>query len=170
MEISENIFVDMFKTFVDAFSGQIMILSGLYILVFLVVLLDLWAGIRKAKQRGEFRSSYGLRKTVEKLARYFNMMLVLTVIDAMQMLAVGHLNPQVSFSFPTFPFLTIIGAIFVGIIEFKSIYEKNSDKEKGKCQDAVKLFKQVAKNKEAREIISNVAEYLKTEDKNNIDG
>lgn len=160
----------MFRTFADAFSGQLMILAGLYTLIFIVVLLDLWSGVRKARQRGEYRSSYGLRKTVEKLARYFNMMLVLTVIDAMQMLAVSHLNPQVSFSFPIVPFLTIIGAIFVGIIELKSIYEKNEDKDKGKYQDAAKLVKQIGNNKEAKEIIASVVEYLKTDNKNKDNG
>ena len=153
--------VDMLEAFTQAFSGQLMILAGLYTMIFIVVLLDLWSGIRKARQRGEYRSSYGLRKTVEKLAKYFNMMLVLSVIDAMQMLAVYDLNLQISFRIPIFPILTVAGAIFVGIIELKSIYEKADQKDKGKYQDAARLVKEFASNKEARSIINSIAEYLK---------
>ena len=153
--------VDMLEALTQAFSGQLMMLAGLYTMIFIVVLLDLWSGIRKARQRGEYRSSYGLRKTVEKLAKYFNMMLVLSVIDAMQMLAVYDLNPQISFRIPIFPILTVAGAIFVGIIELKSIYEKADQKDKGKYQDAARLVKEFASNKEARSIINSIAEYLK---------
>lgn len=151
----------MFTKLTEAFSGQLLTLVCIYILVLLVVFLDLWSGIRKAKKRKEFRSSYGLRKTVEKLAGYFNLLLVLTVIDAMQMLAVYHLNPQIAFNIPIIPVITFIGAIFIGIIECKSIYEKADDKDKGKYQDAAKLAGEIMKDQNAQAILSSLLEYLK---------
>lgn len=56
---------------INELSGQITLIVVLYITVILVVMLDLWSGLRKAKQLGQYRSSYGLRKTVDKLASYF---------------------------------------------------------------------------------------------------
>lgn len=57
------------------------IVFGLYMLVFMVVGADLWSGVRKAKRRGEVRSSYGFKRTVDKLARYYNLLIALTVVD-----------------------------------------------------------------------------------------
>ena len=44
------------------------IVFGLYMLVFFAAMADLCSGIRKAKLRGEVRSSYGFKRTVDKLA------------------------------------------------------------------------------------------------------
>lgn len=92
------------ENFLQIFGPQLMIIACIYALVLFVVFLDLWAGIRKAKQRGEYRSSYGLRKTVDKISRYFNMLLVITVIDTVQMLAISQLNPQTDHTLPILPF------------------------------------------------------------------
>lgn len=119
---------------------------------------------------GEFRSSYGLRQTTDKMGRYFNMMLVLTVIDAMQMMAIHHVNPQISFDIPLLPLLTILGAIFVGIIELKSVYEKADDKDKGRYRDAARLVKKLMSNPEARSAVERTLDYLKTENEKNSDG
>ena len=152
----------MMMEFTKTFGGQLIVLALIYTLVLILIFLDLWAGIRKARQRGEFRTSYGLRKTVEKTAGYFNMLLVLTVIDAMQMLAVHHLNPQISFRIPLFPILTVAGAIFVGVIEFKSIYEKAADKDKGRYQQAAKTLYKALSDKNTADTVSRIFEYLKT--------
>lgn len=142
---------------------QLVMLACIYALVLFVIFLDLWAGIRKARQRGEFRSSFGLRKTVEKVGKYFNMIFVITVIDGIQMLAITQLNAQVTHQLPVIPFLTFIGAIFVGFIELKSIYEKAGDKEKAKINEAAKLAGQIMADRSTQEIAAKVIEYLKTE-------
>lgn len=142
---------------------QLIMLALIYSLVLLVIFLDLWAGCRKAKQRGEYRSSFGYRKTVEKVCKYFNMMFVITAIDGVQMLAVCQLNEQTAYNLPLIPLFTFIGAIFVGFIELKSIYEKSEDKEKAKINDAAKLAGQILKNRDTQEIVGAVVEYMKTE-------
>lgn len=95
--------------FLELIGPQLLIVACLYALILFVVFLDLLAGIRKAKQRGEYRSSYGLRKTVDKICRYYNMVLVITAIDIVQMLAVVELNPQTSHTLPVLPFFTFLG-------------------------------------------------------------
>ena len=65
---------------------------GIYLMVLLAIMTDLWSGVRKAKKNGIARSSYGFKRTIDKIARYYNVMLALTVIDAMQMACFWYLE------------------------------------------------------------------------------
>lgn len=121
------------------------ILFTIYVLVLVAILADLWSGVRKAKKKGIARTSYGFRRTVEKLARYYNALLSLTVIDAMQMAAIWYLECYYGYKIPMLPIVTLIGAIGIAAIEVKSIYEKAEDKiqyEKlGKMAESIILTK-----------------------------
>lgn len=134
------------------FSTQITILAIVYILVFFVVMLDLISGMMKAKRRGKLRSSYAMRKTVDKLVRYFSMLLVITAIDAVQMLAVSQWDLATGHQIPCLPFLTFLAAMFVGFVELKSIYENSDEKEQARIEDAADdLSKLLAKFPEVLE-------------------
>lgn len=70
--------------------------------------------------------SNGYKRTVDKIARYYNMLLVVSIMDALLIVSQAH-----SFcSLPCLPYLTIIGALFLCFIELKSIFEKAADKTK----------------------------------------
>lgn len=143
------------------------LLSSEYVLVLLAVLADLVSGCRKAKKRGELRSSYGFRKTVDKLGRYYLPLFALTVVDIMQMVAVWYLNTFHDFHIPLLPIMTLIGAIGIGIIEIKSILEKAEDKVK--FERVGVLAGDIVKNREdAAAIIKVLGEYLKSNDNDNI--
>lgn len=148
------------------FMPQIVIIALVYMIVLVTIFLDLAAGVRKAKQRGEYRSSTGLRKTVDKIGRYFNMLFAVTATDAIQMLAIVMLNHQTNSILPVLPFLTIVGALFACIIEIKSIYENNSAKEKAKVQETAKMLSEILKNKDNQEIFGAFVEYMKREKPN----
>lgn len=120
----------------EPFTTQLTCLSVVYILVFFVVCLDLISGLQKAKRRGKLRSSYAMRKTVDKLVRYFSMLLVITAIDAVQMLAISQWDLSTGHHIPVLPFLTFLAAMFVGFIELKSIYENSDEKEQARIEDA----------------------------------
>ena len=51
------------------------VLLFLWITVLGLIFSDLWAGVRKAKKAGVYRTSDGYKKTIDKMARYYNMML-----------------------------------------------------------------------------------------------
>ena len=51
------------------------ILFGIYILVLVMIMADLWSGIRKARSLGEVRTSYGYKRTVGKVAQYYNVLI-----------------------------------------------------------------------------------------------
>lgn len=137
-------------------------LFGIYIEVFIMILADLWSGTRKAKQRGEIRSSYMYKKTIDKIARYYNAMIALTVIDAMQMGGVWYLDGYYAWSIPIFPVVTLLGALGISLVELKSIYEKADEKVKGDYKEVIALAAEIAKHKtEPAEIAAAVAEYMK---------
>ena len=130
----------------EQFTTQITVLAIVYVLVFFVVCLDLISGLQKAKRRGKLRSSYAMRKTVDKLVRYFSMLLVITAIDTVQMLAIAQWDVSTGHNIPILPFLTFLAAMFVGFIELKSIYENSEEKEQARFEDAAEdLGKLLAK-------------------------
>lgn len=136
---------------------------GLYMLVLVAILADLWSGVRKAKRRGILRSSTGLRRTIEKIAKYYNTLLALTVIDAMQMGAVFYLDCYYSWKWPFFPFITLFGAIALALVEVKSIYEKAEDKVQ--IDNIVSVAGKVIKNrKDVQEVLTSIMKYLQSDD------
>ena len=141
-------------------------LFGIYIEVFIMILADLWSGVRKAKVRGEVRSSYMYKKTIDKIARYYNAMIALTVIDCMQMGGMWYLDGYYSWSVPIFPIVTLLGALGISLVELKSIYEKADEKVKGDYQDVALLVAEIAKHKaDPSEVAAAIIEYLNNKDK-----
>lgn len=139
------------------FKLQIVILAILYFIVLVFVALDLWSGIRKARKRGEYRSSRGLRRTVEKISKYYNMLLVISLIDCLLILAAWELNIQISTHIPMLPFCTFVASIFIGFIELKSIYEKNETKEKARINEAAQLIAKILRDSNAnKEMLTNI--------------
>ncbi len=65
------------------FCGAIMLFA--YIIILGLIFCDLQAGVRKAKKRGEYRTSDGFKRTIEKIAKYFNMTFALSLIDFFQL-------------------------------------------------------------------------------------
>lgn len=141
---------------ISAFVNQLVIVGVLYAITVLVVLLDLIAGVRKAKRAGSYRSSQGFRRTVDKLVKYFNLMLAMTCIDAIQMVACYTINMQSDKSIPLLTIFTVLGCIFIGFIELKSIYESNEDKDKAKFEETAKMLKTMLSDEKNKEILKDI--------------
>ena len=155
MEQMEKIIVTLWITF------------GIYMMVLLSILADLWSGVRKAKKNGVARSSYGFKRTIDKIARYYNVMLALTVIDAMQMCALWYLEKYYYYTWPIFPFITLLGAIGVCLVEIKSIYEKAEDK--ARLENVAHMAGKIITNRDdLSEIVKAVIEYLKSNEKDEV--
>lgn len=122
---------------------------------------DLWAGVRKAKQRNEKITSDGWKRTTAKIARYYNMLLALMVLDAMQIIGFWYLNTFHGWSAPLFPWIVFAGAIFVGAIEVRSIMEPATDKERKEMRQVAELAAEIARHKaEPEEVAKCLAKYL----------
>lgn len=136
---------------------------GIYLMVLLAILADLWSGVRKAKKNGIARSSYGFKRTIDKIARYYNVLLALTVVDAMQMGSLWYLEKYYEYNWPIFPIVTLVGSIGVCLIEIKSIYEKAEDKVR--IENVANMAGKIITNKDdISEIVKAVVEYLNKQD------
>ncbi|MGN1245098.1 MAG: hypothetical protein ACI4UN_00550 [Muribaculaceae bacterium] len=124
----------------------LLLMLGEYVMVLLAVIADLVSGLRKARARGEARRSKALRRTVDKLCRYYNALFALSVIDLMQMAAVAYLRLTGVAELPMLPAFTLLGAICIAIIEVKSIYEKASEKEQAEADEAARTLLRIIKD------------------------
>ena len=103
------------------------------LLVIMSSLVDLGWGIRASKACGNFKTtSYGLKKTVEKLVSYLSFFFLGVMIDA----CLGFFTP--------FPFACIIVAVAEILIETVSVYE-NRKRSKIGGEDPINVVKAVAK-------------------------
>lgn len=127
-----------------------------YFLVLAAAAADLASGLRKARRRGETTRSRALRRTVDKLARYYNVLIVLTVVDAMQITAAVFLRTVENYDVPTIPIFTLIGSLGMAFIEVKSIFEKGDDKEKQQLAELVSLLETIADNDRLKRIIEKL--------------
>ena len=125
-----------------------------YLLVMIAVCCDLFCGAWRALKRGELRRSAAFRRTVDKLARYYNALFALSIVDAMQLFAIAYLRAVESLdSLPLFPLFTLIGAIGIALIELKSIFEKAEEKEQQQYRDAAEAIIKLLRN---HDVITNL--------------
>ena len=125
-----------------------------YVLVLAAVGADMASGI--SKSRGEETRSRSLRRTVDKLARYYNVLVVLTVVDAMQIAGAWFMRAVEGYAVPTVPLFTLLGSLGMAGIEVKSIFEKGGDKERTDLGALLDLLESAADNEKLTKIINNL--------------
>lgn len=151
-----SIFVDIFNTMFPQFA----ILIIVYIVVLIAIFLDLLSGIKKAKLNGEHTTSYGYRRTVNKIISYYLFLFGMTLIDVLQMLTICQINERCSCRIPLIPIITYLTGIFVVFIEIKSVYENHDKKMRNNLEngaktaaDGMRIILKLAKDKDFRELL-----------------
>lgn len=145
----------------------------LIVLLFFVVLLlftplmfiglDYWSGIRKAKKNGIPIYSDKMKRTVDKISRYYNAILAMMVVDFIQITGFVFLYMFNGWSAYTFPVFTLGSVLFIAAIEIKSIYEPADVKESREMREVTQLAKAIAEHRsDPKEIAEAIAEYLNT--------
>lgn len=125
------------------------IIGIMWVIVAIAMTADLISGWRKAKERNEARTSYGLRRTVTKFVLYYAMMLFAFMFDCIGMFFYDN------------PFVTLIAAGFLIFIEGKSILEKAHDKDKRKLNKSLEDLSIMLDHKD--DLIKGVAEIVKNQ-------
>ncbi|MBD8388206.1 phage holin family protein [Dysgonomonas sp. BGC7] len=123
------------------------IVAIMWLIVAIAIILDLASGWRKAKERNEARTSYGLRRTVTKTVLYYAMMLFAFMFDCIGM-----------FFYPQ-PYVTLIAAAFLIFIEGKSILEKAHEKDRYKLNENLKSFGHILENRD--DLLKGIADIVK---------
>lgn len=134
---------------------------GIMVVPLLLIFLDFWAGIRKARARKERIRSDKMKRTVQKVARYYNAILAMVLMDAVQIAGFVFLHIFNHWTLFTFPLFTLIAVLFIAAIEIKSICEPASEKERREVADVAELAKQIASHgTDATQLAHDIAEYL----------
>lgn len=131
-----------------------------YLLVLAAAIADMASGIRKAKRKGQATRSRALRRTIDKLLRYYNLLAILTIVDIMQIAATLYLRATEGYALPSIPLFTLTGSIGIALIEVKSIMENGSDKEKSDIAELADLLDGIAKSDRLNQLI-NILKSLK---------
>ena len=134
---------------------------GIMVVPLLLIFLDFWAGIRKARARKERIRSDKMKRTVQKVARYYNAILAMVLMDAVQIAGFVFLHIFNHWTLFTFPLFTLIAVLFIAAIEIKSICEPASEKERREVADVAELAKQIASHgTDATQLARDIADYL----------
>ena len=118
--------------------GGIMLL--MYIAILALILADLWAGVRKAKKRGEYRTSDGYKSTIDKIARYYNMTFAMSLIDVVQVAIIFFLYYFYEVDIWMIPWFTLFATGYVAWVEVHSIWEPADIKEQKQQKDYKKAL------------------------------
>ena len=151
----------------NQFVAILFIVAGLLFTPLIFIALDFWAGIRKAKKRGDVIRSDKMKRTMDKVSRYYNAILAMLVVDGIQMSAFVFMYLYFGWANAyTFPVFTMLATLFVAAVEIKSIYEPADAKEKQELKDVQALAVAIASHKDdVKEIAEAIAEYLKNDNK-----
>lgn len=152
-QLSEQLIVLLFVT------------VGLLITPLCFIALDYWSGIRKAKKRGVEIRSDKMKRTVDKVAKYYNAILAMVVLDCIQITAFLFLHIYNGWSAYTFPLFSMVAVLFVAAVEIKSIIEPADAKERRDLNEVTQLAKAIAEHRnEPKEIADAIINYLNTRD------
>ena len=140
------------------------VLMFLWITVLGFIFSDLWAGVRKAKKAGVYRTSDGYKKTIDKMARYYNMMLPLALMDTAVNGIVFYLHYFYHYDLVMLPWFSFVGAGYVAFVEIHSIMEAHDVKEKKSQQDFLVMVKALVGDRDPKSIIDVLQKLQKEKD------
>lgn len=138
-------------TIFDGVGNMILIAILAMLIVFVAMIVDLFSGLRKAKIRGEYRSSEALKRTFTKFITYEGGMIISIGIDLLI-----HLSRLVNLfgldAIYAVPVITCLVGVFLLVVEFISVREKADKKTKKQMNDAAKLLNEILQNDNLKEV------------------
>lgn len=120
----------------DALLLQLILVFVTWVIVLLSVVIDFYFGVQKSKQSGKkYIHSFGIRKSGNKLAQYFAVMLFMLFLDV--------INPLFIYTeLQALPLFSLAGCAVWVWTERKSVMEKFEDKVRHDFEDNAKdLFR-----------------------------
>lgn len=127
------------------------------IIVFFAMMIDLASGLYKAKQRGEIRSSWGLKRTLSKFIMYEGGMLIAFGVDTLMYFSKLFELFQLR-AITGVPVFTCLIGIFLLLVEFMSIREKSDLKTKKDFSEAGELIQKLFESKTFKDAIAKAVE------------
>lgn len=121
------------------------------LIVFFAMMIDLASGLRKAKIRGELRSSQALKRSITKFITYEGSMIIALGVD---MLIHMSKLPQMFGLDIVYgvPVITCLVGVFLLAVEFMSVREKADQKTKKEMSEAAALLAKMLENDNLKEV------------------
>lgn len=140
------------KTIFDGIGNMLIIALVAMIVVLMAMIVDLISGLRKAKVRGEYRSSEALKRTFTKFITYEGGMIIALCFDILIHMSrlVQLFGLDVIYGVPVISCL--VGA-FLCVVEFISVREKAEQKTKKQMDDAAKLLNIMLQNDNLKDVL-----------------
>lgn len=140
------------KTIFDGIGNMLIIDLVAMIVVLMAMIVDLISGLRKAKVRGEYRSSEALKRTFTKFITYEGGMIIALCFDILIHMSrlVQLFGLDVIYGVPVISCL--VGA-FLCVVEFISVREKAEQKTKKQMDDAAKLLNTMLQNDNLKDVL-----------------
>ena len=127
----------------EAIYNTLIIFTILYTIILLAVLIDLYFGVQRARRLNIVRTSFGFRRTINKLTTYFGLTIMLSLADIVT---------SIIFKFPYFTIITTLGVI---LVEAKSVLENIKNYNKNDTEKLQAAIMQILKNKD------NIQDFIK---------
>ena len=144
----------------------LLLVSIMYLAIFGLIAADLWAGVRKAKMRGEMRTSDAYKRTITKIAKYYNMAFALSLVDGTQSALIFYLNVCYGYVIPMIPIFTFLGTLYIGFVEIRSVTEPADVKERKQQEDFKRMLLNIINEKDNTEKLMTLMQSLVKKDKN----
>ena len=130
---------------------MLLIAVATMLVVFIAMMVDLASGLRKAKIRGELRSSQALKRTFTKFITYEGGMVIALCFDILiHMSRLPQLfGLEVIAGIPVI--MCLVGA-FLCVVEFISVREKADQKTRKQMSDAAELLNSLLANDNLKEM------------------
>lgn len=123
------------------------------IIVIVAMGVDLVSGWRKAKIRGEARTSYGLSRSLTKFLIYEGILLISCGIDTLMHFAWWQFTTE---SVYCIPLATILLAVVLCVVEGWSVMEKAEDKTRNRIDKALQTIVSAIGKEKAMEVIQDL--------------
>lgn len=154
----ENTLNSMFGTNVfNGLGGMVVVAVMAMLVVLFAMSVDLVSGIRKAKLRGELRTSTALKRTLTKFISYQGGMIIALGVDMLiHMSQLLHLfGLRAIYGVPV---VTCLVGVFLLVVEFISVREKYDAKTKKEMQEAANFIAKLVENDSMREALKAALE------------
>lgn len=135
-------------------TGYMLVIIVIACLIVLgAMIIDLGSGLYKAHQRNEFKSSWGLKRTLSKFIMYEGGMLIAAGVDLLiflsKLFVLFHLDV-----IQGVPIITCLVGIFLLIVEGMSVHEKADEKTKTEIARVAEISAKMVNKEELVEALT----------------
>lgn len=148
----------------NGIGNMIIIAIMAMLIVFFAMMIDLASGLRKAKIRGELRSSQALKRSITKFITYEGSMIIALGVDMLVHMSKLAQMFRLDIVYGV-PVITCLVGVFLLAVEFMSVREKADQKTKKEMSEAAALLAKMLENDNLKEVFRVALEQQNTQRK-----